>query len=724
MAESNKERISGKDEWMRRVSFTKIHRISGDSVEQYVADFLCDDSIVTYCSTIISSASFTPISFTVEDRVSSSAKYYVSETEGGFDDWCNGLILDQLERIADSEWIRFDNIDKAKLLVRENLQFLLEYRVHGITMQQMIWNQEFIDVLRRVISFSITGNPNVHLQTHRIFNQLARRIIPEVLNRIKQENMDSLALIKLAIASGLSGLDLKGAGSASSTFSQTGILMSPYINTPLEESVQSYHSELMERFTSPTPVFHWERFLDEISDDSRKVKIVWFTDDYIETLFDLLFFDHLLDEHPNIVVTVIPKNGPHGNDASWSDVTDFLSLEIFARFRSFEDEERFSVCKSGPRMGTINIRKLSPQVVDIINEANFVVIKGCRAHEMIQGGLNKPSFTMYVVSREFSESITGYDAQESPLLFFYLSPGEYAFYGWKERYLRTKAVANGRIIRLCRSTLEDHERRSKMSNAEDLVAELRNLQSEIRGGATEPTLKEANHIAEKLINITKKAYNAVSERYTDIRGEEPHEQDRAILKQLLELAKTRVQSGQLGDTNGCLALLDVGTGSGRDIRYLLKFPNLKVIGIDNSDGFIHILKELADRGEIPTGSYRKMDMRDLSGFPDESFDIVRHNASIIHLPVIGKGYGADLALSESRRILKQLGLIYVSVKEGKGLKYVDTEEGLGGRVFQFYEMKTIKDLISMNGFRIVHASKVPSSRGEKIAWISIIAEKS
>jgi hypothetical protein len=119
--------------------------------------------------------------------------------------------------------------------------------------------------------------------------------------------------------------------------------------------------------------------------------------------------------------------------------------------------KRFSICKFGPKMGTINLKKLSDEVIQLIEVSDFVVVKGCRAHEMIQGGLNKPSFSMFCVSREFSERTTGFDAKESPLLLIYLSPGEYAFYGFKNINLREKSSLENNRIYYCKSTLKDHE---------------------------------------------------------------------------------------------------------------------------------------------------------------------------------------------------------------------------------------------------------------------------
>jgi len=707
---------------MRTILPEDLFIISNNFIEQYMNAFLCDDSEKTSYLRILSSKQFKPESFTIGDRLSSSC--FLDKSEKNFDYWCNELIRDELQRISDSEKIKFYNIEKTTSIIQDNLRYLLEYDSHNVKFKELIWNQEFIDVLRRLIRFSLTGNPNINLQTHRGFNELAKKIIPDVITNIKKDRLNLITLLKLTIISGLSGLDLKGASAASSSFSQPGIPMAPYFKIPLEKSAQIYYKEIMKRLNYPTPIFHWEQFLQAISIKEEKVKIAWFTDDYIETLFDLLFIDNLLDKFPHISLTIIPKNGTYGNDASWSDISDLLTLDIFDNINSCEDDIQFNVCKSGPSMGAINLKKLSNAVIDIVEEANFVVIKGCRAHEMIQGGLNKPSFTMYVVSREFSESTTGFDARKSPLLFFYLSPGEYAFYGFKERYLRTKTLSDGKKIQLCKSTLVDHYKRLKMDNLNDLIKELNSLQTKISYvSVSEPELKEANQIAEKLIDITKKTYDAISDRYAIIRGEEPNELDKKIWEELLNLARKRVKADKLINIGNYLTLLDIGTGSGRDIKFASKIPDLKIIGIDNSDGFIKILKELENKNEIPRGSFRKADMRDLSCFSDGSFDIVRNNASILHLPVIGKDYMADLALSESYRVLKDNGLILISVKKGNGLKYVNTDEGFGGRIYQFYSMESIKKLICRNGFKIISGREQPSSRGKKIQWIFVIAEK-
>lgn len=275
----------------------------------------------------------------------------------------------------------------------------------------------------------------------------------------------------------------------------------------------------------------------------------------------------------------------------------------------------------------------------------------------------------------------------------------------------------------CKSTQEVHERRMDITNPDELLSELKSLQDKISDETSEPELKEINQIAEKLLEITRGKYDAICKEYSGKRGEELDEREKIILERLLVITRERNKLPQTKNSNAEIKLLDVGTGYGRDIKYASNELGLKVIGIDNSDGFIEILTEEERKSEIPPGSYKKADMRDLSCFSDRSFDIVRYQASLLHLPVIGKGYMADKALSECHRVLKDNGIVYISVKEGNGLEFYDTQEGFGRILHQFYTMESIEMLLKRNNFNTIELPEKPSSRGKHIKWICIIAEK-
>ncbi len=258
---------------------------------------------------------------------------------------------------------------------------------------------------------------------------------------------------------------------------------------------------------------------------------------------------------------------------------------------------------------------------------------------------------------------------------------------------------------------------------EPLLSELTSLRSKLTHGGSDSDLRLAAEIAERLQDITRETYDEICEKYAQARGQEPPQQTQKILNDLLRLAGERAGGPGHKRRRETVSILDVGTASGRDIRYLSRHPGVKVVGIDNADGFIRLLKGLERKGEIPKGSFLKMDMRDLSFFPDGSFDVVRHNASLVHMPVIGNGYTADLALTESHRVLRITGLLYIMVREGRGLRFLDTNEGFGELVYQFYTRELASHLLQRNGFEILNIDRCPSSRARELTWLSIVAEK-
>lgn len=230
-------------------------------------------------------------------------------------------------------------------------------------------------------------------------------------------------------------------------------------------------------------------------------------------------------------------------------------------------------------------------------------------------------------------------------------------------------------------------------------------------------LKEANEIAEQVIKLTRQNYENTSNVYREVRGN--------VIKPIDEIcwaALNKCIERYISTDRSQVNMLDVGTGNGRDIIYGQGL-GYNVVGIDNCSGFMEILSEHLSSGLIKEKSYKQCDMRKLD-FPDNSFDVVRHNASLLHLPLIGKGYTVDLALSEAHRVLKPGGLIYIFVKTGYSLEFHDTGEGLGGRIFQFFSHMSLNEVVTRNGFVIVNTSDEVEVRSNgTIDWILLIAQK-
>jgi len=257
----------------------------------------------------------------------------------------------------------------------------------------------------------------------------------------------------------------------------------------------------------------------------------------------------------------------------------------------------------------------------------------------------------------------------------------------------------------------------KLTTPEEMVAEFVSLSKLLKtcNGNVAPIHQEMNIIANNLILITKNTYDKTCIKYQELRNY-LHDKDRRSWENLEKHINTYLKKSPKE-----IKLLDVGTGPGRDIIYAHK-QGYKITGVDNSDGVINILERLNREKLIPDGSYYKNDMRKLQ-FEDGSFDVVRHNASLIHLPIISYGYTVDQAISEAKRVLVDRGLLYVSVKKGNSLRFADTGEGLGGRIFQYYTQRMIKALLQRHDFTIIFTIVEPSTRSKNEKWISVIAQK-
>lgn len=230
--------------------------------------------------------------------------------------------------------------------------------------------------------------------------------------------------------------------------------------------------------------------------------------------------------------------------------------------------------------------------------------------------------------------------------------------------------------------------------------------------------QELNHLAEEFLAITKQAYDNISIDYS-------YADRTSVIDRMIEIYNTLFQTAEkVLDKPICdMTVLDVGTGTGKDIKYMNSKGITNVIGLDNSEGMIEVLKELEKRKEIPENSFVKGDMLNLP-FDNNSFDIVRQNASLLHIPITTKGKMLDKVMQENNRVLRQSGILFVSVKKGNGVQFIDTKEGFDRRIFQMHTIESITKVMEENDFEILNIIEVKEERkGDMIDWINIIAKK-
>jgi len=156
-------------------------------------------------------------------------------------------------------------------------------------------------------------------------------------------------------------------------------------------------------------------------------------------------------------------------------------------------------------------------------------------------------------------------------------------------------------------------------------------------------------------------------------------------------------------------ILDLGCGAGRDLRDM-SAQGRDVLGLDRS----HRLAVLA---------------RSVSGAPVVVADLLRppissgvlagiwSSASLLHLPREQVPY----AISEASRMLRPGGVMFSSVKAGRGEQQADD-----GRRFVFHELGAWGDLFERAGFRLLSLAAPavgPTATSNADVWINCLAQR-
>jgi SAM-dependent methyltransferase len=239
--------------------------------------------------------------------------------------------------------------------------------------------------------------------------------------------------------------------------------------------------------------------------------------------------------------------------------------------------------------------------------------------------------------------------------------------------------------------------------------------------APTPELERAIDV---VVAATAKTYSSRSGTYTARRGCRTSQWEEDLTQMLLADVRGNIAAHHAPEPeSGRWCLLDVGAGSGRDLLRLSEEPDVLTVALENAPGLLGHLRDLAIQRGLPAASVVAGEMRNLSMFPDASFHCVRSHATLHHLPVISLGVGADLAVAESRRVLVTGGVFYVLVRAGDGVEVIDTQEGLGGRIFQLFSVQLLTTVLCRHGFDITHLEEreSPPRHGRLNNWLFCLA---
>ncbi len=154
-------------------------------------------------------------------------------------------------------------------------------------------------------------------------------------------------------------------------------------------------------------------------------------------------------------------------------------------------------------------------------------------------------------------------------------------------------------------------------------------------------------------------------------------------------------------------VLDVGCGFGRDSKHFVN-KGFDVTGIDASVGMLRLAKK-----NVPSAKFLHMDMLKLS-FKTRSFDGIWCCASLLHIPK----KDAPSIIRRFKHILRPEGLLFISVKKGKGERYRTYPDGTM-RFFSFYSENYLKRIIEEAGFKVLSLHKRKDTEGD--TWLTILA---
>lgn len=140
-------------------------------------------------------------------------------------------------------------------------------------------------------------------------------------------------------------------------------------------------------------------------------------------------------------------------------------------------------------------------------------------------------------------------------------------------------------------------------------------------------------------------------------------------------------------------ILDVGAGSGKDMKYLIE-RGFECVGIDKSKAFIEIARNEGIEIE-------EVDFLDMN-FPEDSFDAIWSRGSLFH---ISKNDFRKV-ISKLRNFLKRDGVFYLQLIEGC-FEGIDTIGNTKAKAFySHYQKQELRSIMLENSFHFEKEIKI------------------
>jgi hypothetical protein len=405
---------------------------------------------------------YIPGTFFISERISQTS---FQDESSDYEDWVETevrLDLNHILKIPNLPLEIKSQINREFYKIQKDVLSILEIQQQsGLTLKEIITHQEYPDIFRKIISLILTENPDTIFDQYRGYKEFGRKLALKIIENWDDKN-NLEAYLKASIAAGLIGLNLKSYSAAVSKIFNTGIIP---INTnnDLNEVFSDVQEAVKRKILENFEIDFWGEYCNEIALTQKDLYLISFTDDYIETIFQLKFYELLMEYNPRITIHLIPKFDCYGTDISYKEILNLLEESTFFRLREFYNQKRFLISSNGPRMGVVNGNKLSNEVALILQRADIVEVRGARSYESLQG-IRKITYFEFAVCREFSEALTGLDAEEGQLVLIRQDPMIKSFDDFNYRNNRFKISQSGRKFGIAKMTSKEYEKAIKSKN--------------------------------------------------------------------------------------------------------------------------------------------------------------------------------------------------------------------------------------------------------------------
>jgi len=608
---------------------------------------------------------YRPGTFTI-DLISPAAQFLESPVT--FNEWVDKVLEDEIELIQKLQPNLFQRHSQRSLCTQVKTALDL-CRVGGTPLKQKIWYQEYSDIIRRLILTFLVHNPDFDLETYPNLTWGRRDFMLDILQWLEKYKRPSAKdWLHLSVAAGLLGVDEKPTHAATSRIKTVRAIT---LDRPDEDrgmAVQRVGSELWEAAKSSCRIDATNVFFDTLETSHGRFRLVSFLDDYLESIVMLKYYEELLRYFPRLEVDCIPRSIRCSNDATYDDIQGLLD-----HFPYLKTEKRFRVVENGPEIGGVNLLKLHPNIMRLIDEASALDVRGARNYEMMQG-VNKETYYGFMVCREISESVTGLLAEDRPFVFIRQTPGECSF----ERFeLRHERQEQGRMF--AQVTVNDHKEKWAGGYGVSFL--------------TWPDRRKTRY------KVIREFYSAKAPDFHSKFGG------------LLEVEVKEFLNALSG------RVLVIGCGSGKEVEYL-SAKGCDVFGFDFSPDAIALAKQ-----EFPHLKKRLFieDLYNLDGIVSGEFDGIVANAVLVHL--LDKD-DMLLILKKIQARLKKNGLCFVRVIEKENMKE-EFDKNLFGelRWFVYYTKDELKDLAEQAGFIVENMDRRPHAVHSHVHWVSALLRR-